>query len=102
MEISNREKKVFRQIAHHLDAVVTVATQGLTPGVVGETERALTDHELIKVRLALAERTERQAAAHELAEQCAATVIQNIGKVVVLYRKNPKADPKLSNIARYT
>lgn len=101
MELSNPEKKSLRQIAHHLDAVVTVADQGVTPGVVGETERALSDHELIKVRLALSERDDRSAAAEQLAEECAALVIQKIGKVIVLYRKNPKANPKLSNVARY-
>ncbi len=102
MEITNREKKSLRQIAHHLDAVVTVAEKGITPGVLSETERALTDHELIKVKLALGERSQRQNTGKSLAEQCTATVIQSIGKIMVLYRKNPKADPRLSNVARYT
>ena len=102
MELSSREKKSLRQIAHHLDVVVTVAEQGITDGVRAETERALQDHELIKVKIALLERTERKSTGAELAESCAASVVQNIGKIIVLYRKNPKANPKLSNIQRFS
>ncbi len=101
MSLSAREKKQFRQIAHHLDAVVTIGDQGVSAGVINETERALTDHELIKVKLALSEREDRKTAAAELAAACAAELVHSIGKVVVLYRHNPKANPKLSNILRY-
>ena len=102
MSMTTREKKNLRQIAHHLDAVVTVAEQGVSEGVREETNRALRDHELIKVKLALTEREERKVAASQLATQCEAQIVHSIGKVVVLYRKNPKSDPKLSNISRYS
>lgn len=101
MSLASREKKSMRQIAHHLDVVVTVGDQGVSEGVINETERALQDHELIKVRVAVGERAERNAAAANLANLCGAEIVQQIGKVVILYRANPKADPRLSNIARY-
>lgn len=101
MSLTAREKKQFRQIAHHLDVVVTIGDQGVSAGVMQETERALTDHELIKVKLALAERDDRKTAAALLAGSCGAELVHSIGKVVVLYRANPKANPKLSNILRY-
>tara|TARA_B100001939_G_scaffold240411_1_gene207951 strand:- start:330 stop:638 length:309 start_codon:yes stop_codon:yes gene_type:complete len=101
MSLASREKKSLRQIAHHLDVVVTVGDQGVSEGVINETERALQDHELIKVRVAAGERADRNAAAVDLANLCAAEIVQQIGKVVILYRANPKADPRLSNIARY-
>ncbi len=102
MNMTSREKKSLRQIAHHLSAVVTVSEQGLSEGVVNETERALSDHELIKVRLSLLDRTDRNQIARDLAAACDAVVVQTIGKVTVLFRKNPKADPRLSNISRYS
>ena len=102
MPLASREKKSLRQIAHHLDSVVAVGDQGLSEGVLAETERALTDHELIKVKLAIGDRALRAAAAEQLAEACAAEIVQSIGKVVVLYRANPDADPRLSNILRYS
>ena len=95
------EKKVLRQIAHHLDAVVIVGDQGLSEGVMAEIERALTDHELIKIKLASGDRETRADAAKAIADACHAQVVQSIGKVIVLFRANPKANPKLSNIARY-
>ncbi|MEM7100860.1 MAG: YhbY family RNA-binding protein [Pseudomonadota bacterium] len=102
MTLTSREKKQFRQIAHHLDAVVTLADAAISEGVKDETDRALTDHELIKVKIALLEKEVRNAAADNLAAACSAEVVQRIGKMVVLYRNNPKANPKLSNILRYT
>ena len=74
---------------------------GLTDGVSQETDRALDDHELIKVRVNVADRAARQSVAAELAAACGAQVIQQIGKVCVLYRANPKANAKLSNLARH-
>jgi len=91
----------MRGIAHHLQVVVTVAEKGLSDSVLKETKRALSDHELIKIRINLLDAKVRKHIAHELAEKCGASVIQKIGKVLVLYRKNPKADPKKSNIARF-
>ena len=94
-------KKAFRGVAHHLDPVVSVSDRGLSDGIIAETERALTDHELIKVKVDALQKTDRLAITEMLAEQTQATVIQNIGKVAVLYRKNQRANPKLSNVSRY-
>jgi RNA-binding protein len=99
--LTARDQKHLRQIAHHLDPVVTVGDQGVTESVLAETERALTDHELIKVRLHSGERDERQALAQALATACTATVVQSIGKIIVLYRRNPNAKPRLSNLTRF-
>ena len=94
-------KKAFRGVAHHLDPVVSVSDRGLSDGIIAETERALTDHELIKVKVDALKKADRLAITEMLAEQTQATVIQNIGKVAVLYRKNQRANPKLSNVSRY-
>lgn len=102
MPLASREKKSLRQIAHHLDSVVAVGDQGVSAGVLAETERALADHELIKVKLAIGDRALRASAAEQLADACTAEIVQSIGKVVVLYRANPDADPRLSNILRYS
>ena len=94
-------KKAFRGVAHHLDPVVSVSDRGLSDGIIAETERALTDHELIKVKVDALQKADRLAITEMLAEQTQATVVQNIGKVAVLYRKNQRANPKLSNVSRY-
>jgi RNA-binding protein len=81
--------------------VVTVADRGLTPAVRDETNRALVDHELIKVRLNIAERDDRRAAAQALADACGADIVQSIGRIVLLYKPNPEPDPRLSNVIRH-
>ena len=53
MTISSADKKYLRSLGHQLKPVVTVAGNGLTESVVAELDRALSDHELIKVKLAV-------------------------------------------------
>ena len=100
-DLNTQLKKSLRSVSHHLDPVVAVSERGVTDGIIEETERALSDHELIKVKLLSPDRKSRGAIATALARSTSSTVLQQIGKVAVLYRHNPKANPKLSNISRY-
>ncbi len=101
MSLSQAQKKAFRSIGHHLNPVVTVSENGISEGVLAELDRALADHELIKVKLALPERDDRAAMLDELVAESGAELVQKIGKMALLYRHNPKANPKLSNIKRF-
>ena len=74
--------------AHKLEPVVTIGNKGLTGEVVAEVDRALTAHELIKVRAAL-ERDAREQALQTLCEKTGAQAVQHIGKVLVLFRPRP-------------
>lgn len=96
-----KTRKRMKQIAHHLDPVVSVGDQGLSDNLLAEAERALKDHELIKVRIHSADREQRAKLGTELAGRCAAEVVQKIGKVIVLYRANPEPNTALSNVSRY-
>jgi len=100
MPISADRKKEFRTIGHKLNPVVTIAANGLSEGVLMELNRALDDHELIKVKLAIAEREDRKEVVAQLQALGNLELIQEIGKVVLLYRGNKKANPKLSNLHR--
>ncbi len=100
MPISADRKKQFRSIGHKLNPIVTIAGNGLSEGVLLELNRALDDHELIKVKLAITEREERKELTAQLQALSNVELIQEIGKVVILYRGNKKANPKLSNIQK--
>lgn len=100
MPLDSDRKKKFRTIGHQLNPVVMVAERGLSEGVGLELERALEDHELIKVKLAVADPAERRAMAAELCEQHRAELVQAVGKVILIYRKALKPNPKLSNLLR--
>jgi RNA-binding protein len=95
------DKRALKRIAHHLDPVVLVGEQGVSDNVIAETRRALDDHELIKVRISAGNRQARDVMMRELAEACGAAVVQSIGKVAVLFRKNPEPNHKLSNLTRF-
>ena len=76
--------------AHSLEPVVLIGNKGLTDEVVTEVDRALTVHELIKVRAPALDREAREEAFKSLCERTAAEPVQHIGKVFVLYRKKPE------------
>ena len=83
------ERKVHRALAHHLDPVVMIGNDGLTPAIVRETDQALKAHGLIKVRVLGDDRQAREAIYQELAETLNAAPIQHIGKLLVLLRPKP-------------
>lgn len=100
MNLSQAQKKHLRSIGHALNPVVTVAGNGLSEGVMEELERALMDHELIKVKFAVGDRDVKKAVMAEMVEACGADLIQSIGNIALIYRHNPDADPKKSNLER--
>ena len=100
MPLAQDQKKRFRQIGHHLKPVVMVADKGLTNNVLSELERALEDHELIKVKLAVLDRDDKQALIEAICKNSNAELVQAIGKIALLYRAAKKPNLKLSNILR--
>jgi RNA-binding protein len=87
MQLSEKQKKHLRRLAHPLRPVVMLGNAGLTDAVVGELDRALADHELVKVSARVGERTTRDAALEELARRTQASMVQRIGHVGVFYRR---------------
>jgi RNA-binding protein len=87
MELSEKQKKHLRRLAHPLHPLVMLGNAGLTDGVVGELDRALTDHELVKVSARIGDREARDAALGELARRTTAVMVQRIGHVGVFYRR---------------
>ena len=86
--LSAVERKALKARAHQLEPVVIVGAKGLTDEVVAEIERALSAHELIKVRAATLERDAREETLLLICEKTGAEAIQQVGKVFVLFRKN--------------
>jgi RNA-binding protein len=82
------ERRALKGRAHKLEPVVHIGAKGLTDEVVAEIERALSAHELIKVRAGGLERGERDAVLKEIVGRTGAEEIQQVGKVFVLFRKS--------------
>ena len=102
MSLNAAQKKQFRTIGHDLKPVVTVADKGLTDGVINETQRALDDHELIKVKFAIADREIKQQLITDLCDKTAAELVQSIGKIALIYKPAKESNTPLSNLTRQT
>ena len=89
IELSIAERKVHRAEAHHLDPVVMIGNEGLTPAVQKEIDAALKAHGLIKVRVFGDDREAREAMYLQLANDLGAAPIQHIGKLLVFWRPKP-------------
>jgi len=95
IELSIADRKVHRADAHHLDPVVMIGNDGLTPSVKKEIDAALKAHALIKVRVFGDDRLERERIYGEIADDLQAAQIQHIGKLLVFWRPKPKKEREL-------
>lgn len=99
MQLSQAQKKQFRTIGHGLKPVVTIAENGLSEPVMAELQRALEDHELIKVRISTG-RDKLKALLESITTDCKCECIQRVGKVALLFRAAKEPKKNLSNIPR--
>jgi RNA-binding protein len=89
IQLTVAERKAHRAEAHHLDPVVMIGNDGLTPAVKKEADAALKSHGLIKIRVLGDDRAQREAIYLQLADELGAAPIQHIGKLLVLWRPKP-------------
>jgi putative YhbY family RNA-binding protein len=82
------ERKALKARAHKLEPVVIIGGKGVTDEVVAEIDRALAVHGLIKVRAPGLAREARDQAISLICEKTKAEPVQQIGKVLVIFRKN--------------
>ncbi len=94
MAITGKERAELRAEAHHLDPLVHIGAQGVTPTLVGALDDALRTRELVKVQLGRPIEERPRAVAERLAEETGAVVVQVIGRTATLYRENPELERK--------
>jgi RNA-binding protein len=87
MELTERQRKYLRGLGHALNPVLLIGGAGVTPAVVAEAQRALHDHELIKVKFRGAERETRDAGLAELATSTGSILVQQIGHTALYYKR---------------
>lgn len=100
IQLTPAQRKEHRAAAHHLDPVVMIGADGLTPAVQKETDAALRSHGLIKIRVLSDDRAAREAMLQTLAEALDAAPIQHIGKLLVLWRPLPPKEKKVDEERR--
>ena len=87
--LSARERAHLKARAHALEPVVHVGGSGITDGLVAEVDRALTAHELIKVKVGVDDRPDRIAIGDEICDRTGAAAVHRVGKVLILWRPRP-------------
>lgn len=88
MPLNPKQRQLLKAQAHKLKPVILIGNNGLTDAVQKEIHRALNDHELIKIRIQTNDRDLRKALFAEICEGQEAELVQSIGSIGVVYRKN--------------
>jgi RNA-binding protein len=100
MTLSTDQKKSLRTIGHKLNPIITVAGKGITDTINDEIERALNDHELIKIKLICDDRDDKPVLTQSICNEHGAELVQATGHVILIYRKATKQNKHLSNLVR--
>lgn len=95
MALTGKQSRHLRGLGHHLEALVHIGKDGVTDGVAGAVDAALTTHELVKVRLNPEATADRDESAAAIAKAVNADVAQVLGRTILLYRRHP-SEPKIN------
>ncbi len=93
--LSTKQKQFLKGLAHHLSPVVMLGGNGLTEGVLAEIDNALNHHELIKVKIAGADRETKQLIIDAIVRETQSSNVQTIGHILVLYRSSEEGKIQL-------
>ncbi len=93
--LSTKQKQFLKGLAHHLSPVVMLGGNGLTEGVLAEIDNALNHHELIKVKIAGANRETKQLIIDAIVRETQSSNVQTIGHILVLYRPSEEGKIQL-------
>jgi RNA-binding protein len=92
--LTGKQRRALRALGHHLDPVVQVGREGVSPAVIEAAGQALWDHELIKVKVGEGSPLDRHEVAEALARATGSDVAQVLGRTLLLYRRRAE-DPKI-------
>ncbi len=91
-KLTNNQKKYLRGIAHGLNPMIMIGSNGITDNLMEELESTLEHHELLKIKIAFGDRDERQEIVQYILKQTNALLVQSIGKTCIIYRQNDETE----------
>jgi RNA-binding protein len=89
VSLTARERAALKARAHSLEPLVQLGQAGLSDAIIAEIDRALTAHELIKVRVGGSDREARSGLCAAICARTDAAEVQRVGKILVLWRPRP-------------
>lgn len=87
-KLTINQKKYLRGIAHGLNPMIIIGANGVTDSLMTELESTLDHHEILKIKMAAAERDDRKVIIDHIIKATGALLVQTVGKVLVIYRQN--------------
>ena len=90
--LTGSQRKYLRGLANPRKALVQVGEGGVSESLIGAVDKALHDHELVKVRLVRP--ADKKSTAQELAERSQSHLCGLVEHTVILYRPHPQ-EPKI-------
>ena len=97
--ITTREKKLLKKIAHNIKPLIQIGKNGVTPGTIANIDKALKDHELIKIKY-LEHKAEKKTLTRQIIEETGSDLINQIGNTITLYRESPDPEKKEIDLSR--
>jgi RNA-binding protein len=94
MALTSKERAALRGEAHHLNALVHVGHEGVTPAIRQSLDDALRTKELVKIAVNKTADVDVKKQAGEIAASVDADVVQVIGRTITVYRRNPDLKTK--------
>lgn len=96
--LNKKQVKQLKGLANGLDAIYQIGKYEISDNLIQMLDKALTKHELIKIALNRSVSEQKEIIASEISEVLHAELIQIIGNVIVLFRRNLK-EPKIKLVA---
>lgn len=93
--LTSRQRKELRALAHHLDSIIKIGKQGVTESLLKAVNTALDDHELIKIKF-IDHKDEKKELVPQVSEKCGAETVGVVGNIAIIYRENK--DPEKRKI----
>lgn len=91
--LDKKYKKQLKALCHNLKPTIIVGTNGVNKALMQELILTLNHHELIKIKINLDAREQRALAIEEILTQSGAQKIQQIGKMLCIFKKR-QLEPK--------
>jgi RNA-binding protein len=83
-------RRALRGHGHAMSPIVQIGKSGVTGAVIKQVQQALADHELIKVKIGGECPQDRHQVAERLAREPGITIVQMVGRVLLLYKRHPQ------------
>jgi RNA-binding protein len=87
--LTGKQLRHLRGLGHDLKPIVQVGRAGIDDGVVAAVDQALTDHELVKIKVGEGAELDRHDAAEAIAQRTGSEVAQVLGNTLLVYRADP-------------